>query len=109
MGIVQVNKSEILRKNNQGERKETNPIFPRVNIIWGLIITFNQELTGSQSKKEKKQNKTKHVELQSFHHQKKESIFLSSEGHMFHQWPQIQKEKKCFKLEDLDLRYSVEH
>lgn len=56
MGIVQVNKVGTLRKNNQGKREETNLIFPSVNIIWELNITFSQELTGRQSKKETKQN-----------------------------------------------------
>lgn len=108
MGIVQVYKVGTLRKNNQGKREEVNLIFLSVHIIWGLNITFSQELPGNQSKKRKKQTKTcRTPEFSSS--EKKKSIFFSSGGHIFPQWPQIQKERKCFKPEILELRYSVEH
>lgn len=75
MGIVQVYKVGTLRKNNQGKREEVNLIFLSVHIIWGLNITFSQELPGNQSKKRKKQTKTcRTPEFSSS--EKKKHIFL---------------------------------
>lgn len=76
MGIVQVYKVGTLRKNNQGKREEVNLIFLSVHIIWGLNITFSQELTGSQSKKRKKQTKTCRAPEFSSSEKKKKHIFL---------------------------------
>lgn len=81
MGIVQVYKVGTLRKNNQGKREEVNLIFLSVHIIWGLNITFSQELPGNQSKKRKKQTKT--CRTPEFSSSEKKKAYFSPQGDIF--------------------------